>query len=242
MYNCAKLDDDICEIKKSLQCKGENNNERPWLSWDWKWIFIIEMVRKIWAAMTEFNQETENLQPRLWSWWKLLLGVYEYLLYVTRQLVVQWAKWVWHKYIPRFFRKKDFKLYHQPGKVIAYCHPDDSIPLNSAMTMMLIWVNLVKLHPLWFNSSLFVLVSETSWYVMGLRAHGQKGNICCIGPYLNTYFTSDHLSKFYSIALYMCPLLWASCQLSEDLCTIYHDWFNGHEKMCKKILLHHWKQ
>ena len=24
---------------------------------------------------------------------------------------------------------------------------------------------------------LFVLVSETSWYVMGLRVHGQKGNI-----------------------------------------------------------------
>ena len=92
--------------------------------------------------------------------------------------------------------------------------------------MMLIWVNLVKHHSLWFNSSLFVLFSETSWYVMGLRGHGQKGNICCIGPYLNTYFTSDHISKCYAIDLYMCPLLWASCQLSVDLCTIYHDWFN----------------
>ena len=26
------------KLKKSLQCNDENNNERPWLSWDWKWI------------------------------------------------------------------------------------------------------------------------------------------------------------------------------------------------------------
>ena len=40
--------------------KGESDNEGLWLNWDRKWIFIIEMVKKIWAAATEFSQETEN--------------------------------------------------------------------------------------------------------------------------------------------------------------------------------------
>ena len=41
--------------------KSESNNERPWLNWNCKWILIREMVKKIWAAVTEFSQETENL-------------------------------------------------------------------------------------------------------------------------------------------------------------------------------------
>ena len=43
--------------------KGESDNEGPWLNRDWKWIFIIQMVKKIWAAVTEFSQETENFHP-----------------------------------------------------------------------------------------------------------------------------------------------------------------------------------
>ena len=40
-------------------------NTRPWLNWAWKWIFIIEMVKKISGAVTEFSQETENLYPTI---------------------------------------------------------------------------------------------------------------------------------------------------------------------------------
>ena len=43
--------------------KGESDNEGPWLNWDWLWILIIEMVKKIWAAVIEFSQETENFHP-----------------------------------------------------------------------------------------------------------------------------------------------------------------------------------
>ena len=39
--------------------KGESDNEGPWL----KIIFHKETVKKIWAAMTEFSQETENFHP-----------------------------------------------------------------------------------------------------------------------------------------------------------------------------------
>ena len=45
--------------------KGESGNEGPWLNWDWKWTLIIEMIKRIWAAVTEFSQETENFHP----WW-----------------------------------------------------------------------------------------------------------------------------------------------------------------------------
>ena len=37
---------------------------------DWtetKMIFVIEMVKKIWAAVTEFGQETENFHQ---CWWQ----------------------------------------------------------------------------------------------------------------------------------------------------------------------------
>ena len=43
--------------------KGESDNEGPWLNWDWKLFFIIEMVKKNWATVTEFSQETENFHP-----------------------------------------------------------------------------------------------------------------------------------------------------------------------------------
>ena len=35
--------------------------------WDWKWLFIIERVKKIWAAMTELSQRTENFHPCCWG-------------------------------------------------------------------------------------------------------------------------------------------------------------------------------
>ena len=35
--------------------KGGSDNEGPWLNWVWKWILIIEMVKTIWAAVTEFS-------------------------------------------------------------------------------------------------------------------------------------------------------------------------------------------
>ena len=47
--------------------KSESDNEGPWLNWDWKWLFMIEMVKKISGAVTEFGQETENVHPWLVS-------------------------------------------------------------------------------------------------------------------------------------------------------------------------------
>ena len=64
IINCqiGTMIDRDCELWRHIH-KGESDNEGPWLNWDWKWIFIIEMVKKLSAAVTEFSQEIENFHP-----------------------------------------------------------------------------------------------------------------------------------------------------------------------------------
>ena len=58
-------------MRWQIYCKSECNNEgltelrlkMNLYNRNGKWIFIIEMVKKTWAAETEFSQETENFHP-----------------------------------------------------------------------------------------------------------------------------------------------------------------------------------
>ena len=48
-------------MPETLKFKCESDNEGPWLNWDWNDFFVKEMVKKIWAAVTEFSQEIKNV-------------------------------------------------------------------------------------------------------------------------------------------------------------------------------------
>ena len=55
-------------LETDAYTKGESNNEGPWLNWVWKWIFIMEMVKKISAL---------SCHDWIQSWdWKLSPMIY----------------------------------------------------------------------------------------------------------------------------------------------------------------------
>ena len=80
IINCqiGTMIDRDCELWRHIH-KGESDNEGPWLNWDWKWICIIDMVKKISAAVTEFSQEIENFHPCISDHYAAICQIHDYL-------------------------------------------------------------------------------------------------------------------------------------------------------------------